>query len=89
MAEFYGTLIGKNNSIATKTGTKSSGITAAVQSWEGSIITSLSKGPNDKLMVQVSYLNYSGASMGDLIFYGTFEEYVKLLKRTTETTEAD
>lgn len=38
MAKFYGTLRGCRDSVATKTGTKASGITASVQSWDGSII---------------------------------------------------
>ncbi len=80
MAAFYGTLKGKGDSIVTKTGTENTGITASVQSWDGSLITEMHHKPDGTLMVSVSYLPYSGASMGELAYYGTFADFIALLE---------
>lgn len=79
MAEYYGTLSGRGNTV-TKTGTKATGITASVQSWNGSLITEMHHRDNGDLMVSISYLPYSGASMGELAYYGTFKDFIALLE---------
>ena len=79
MAEFYGTVTGRS-STRTATGTKDSGITASVQSWNGSLITEMHHRDNGDLMVSISYLPYSGASMGELAYYGTFKDFIALLE---------
>lgn len=75
MAKFYGTIQGARGP-ATRLGHKS--IKAAVQSFDGSIITELTYA-EDKLMVRVSTDSGSSA-YGSTIFWGTFEEFVNKLK---------
>ena len=41
MAKFYGTIKGARDSVATKTGTKNSGLRVSAQSWDGSVIVEL------------------------------------------------
>lgn len=79
MAEFYGTVTGRG-STRTATGTKDSGIRASVQSWNGSLITEMHHRPDGKLMVSVSYLPYSGSTMGELAYYGEFKDFIALLE---------
>lgn len=79
MSTFYGTIHG-NRGPATRGGSRCSGIKAAAQSWNGSVITSLNYNDKDELMVEVCVSDGS-SSYGTRIFYGTFEEYVNKLKK--------
>ena len=78
MSTFYATIQG-NRGPATRRGSAASGIKAAVQSWKGSVITSLSYNQDDELMVNIS-VSKGSSSYGDTIFYGTFEEFKQKLQ---------
>jgi hypothetical protein len=78
MSAFYGMVQG-NRGVATRGGSRASGFTSTVQSWDGSIITRLSYNNKDELMVSVETAEGS-APYGTTIFYGTFEEYVAKLR---------
>lgn len=78
MSTFYGSIQG-NRGAATRGGSRSSGIKASAQSWNGSVITELSYNDKDELMVGVS-TSTGSSSYGTRIFYGTFEEYIAKLK---------
>lgn len=78
MSTFYGMLQG-NRGAVTRGGSRSSGIKASTQSWDGSVITELSY-ENDKLMVTISTATGS-SSYGSRIFHGTFEEYIIKLQK--------
>ena len=85
MAAFYGTLAGIRQA-KTCTGTKSSGIKAAAQSYDGSIISSLDyrtdDGGKDELRVRVG-ISDGSSSCADCSapeFAGTFEDFKNLLK---------
>ena len=67
MAAYYGQIKG-HRSVATRTGTASSGITASVQSWHGSVITRLH---DNKIEIEISK---DSSFRGKLVFYGTLEE---------------
>lgn len=85
MSAFYGTLEGQRSPV-TRCGSKTSGIRAATQSWDGSVITRLyysERDGHETLMVEVSTSNDSSA-YGHRIWYGSFDEFEELLKRDTE-----
>lgn len=85
MATFYGTLSGARQA-KTCTGTRNTGIKAAAQSYDGSIISSLDYRTNDKgeeeLYVRVGTNDNSSSctSWSAPEFSGTFEEFKNLLK---------
>lgn len=78
MSTFYATIHGNRGS-ATRQGSRVSGIKAAAQSWNGSVITELNYNDKDELMVDVSVSDGS-SSYGSRIFYGTFEEFKQKLQ---------
>ena len=78
MSTFYGCVQG-NRGAATRTGSRCSGIEASVQSWNGSVITSLSYDHEDRLMVTVR-VSEGSSSYGITVFHGTFDEYIKKLQ---------
>ena len=80
MSVFYATIKG-NRGPATRQGSAMSGIKAAAQSYDGSVITSLSYDQDDRLMVSISVSDES-SSYGDTIFHGTFEEFKQKLQST-------
>lgn len=76
MSKFYGTVIGdRQETNATRRGFQY--IRAAVQSWEGSIITELTE-RQGKLMLEVRHSDTS--SVCDRIWEGELTEFVDLLK---------
>lgn len=85
MAAFYGTLSGARQA-KTCTGTRNTGIKAAAQSYDGSIISSLDYRTNnkgeDELYVRIGTNDSSSscASWNATEFSGTFEEFKRLLK---------
>ena len=80
MATFYGTVKGNRETAATRTGSRDSGIRASVQSYKGSVITTLTERKDDgALMVEVAVSEGSEAFFGKTIFCGTFEEYKEIL----------
>ena len=80
MSVFYATIQG-NRGPATRQGSAASGIKVAAQSYDGSVITSLSYDHDDRLMVRVSVSDES-SSYGDTIFRGTFGEFKQKLQST-------
>ena len=76
MAKIYGSIQGDKGA-ATRMGNSS--IKSSVQSWDGSLISSMSyKG--DKLMLELC-VSKGSASCGKTIFYGTFEEFVNKFEK--------
>lgn len=78
MSRFYGTLQG-NRGAVTRTGSQD--ITAAAQSYDGSIITQLSYDKNNHLEVRISISDgsSSGGWGSDEIFRGSLDEFKKRL----------
>ena len=76
MSKFYGTIQGER-SAATRTGHRS--IKASAQSWDGSITTELTYDSN-KLMVRILAEKDCSTTGGQIVFYGTYEEYINKLK---------
>lgn len=77
MAVFYGQVQGSADTSASRRGSNASGISASVQSWHGSVITSLHY-DDDKLMVDV-YTDDGSSFLGRLLFSGTFDEFKEKL----------
>ena len=85
MSAFYGTLEGQRSPV-TRCGSRTSGIRAAAQSWDGSVIVNLSYDEHDGedvLMVEVRTSENSDA-YGHRIWKGSFSEFTELLERDTE-----
>lgn len=76
MSKFYGTVIGKADTVATRRGFDS--IKTAAQSWDGSIITRLSYDKSGELMVDVEHSTDS-STCGRTVFHGTIDEFLKKL----------
>lgn len=78
MSKFYGQVKSSaSKTPATRTGHRD--ITASVQSWKGSIITSMYYNCEEELCIEVSHAE--GSSMqGTHLFSGTIEEYIRALK---------
>ena len=76
MSKLYGTLQGDRGA-ATRTGYKK--ITAAAQSYDGSVITEFTY-VDDVLMVRVSAEKNESTTHGKTLFYGTFDEYIEKLR---------
>lgn len=79
MAVFYGQVSGKSETTASRQGSMNSGIKASVQSWNGSVITSLRYNEKDELIVNI-YIDDGSAFEGNRYFTGTLEELKKKLK---------
>ena len=79
MSTFYGMVQG-NRGAATRGGSKASGLRSSVQSYDGSIITSMKYDTDGNLMVSIEVSEESTA-YGRTIFYGTFEEYINKLSK--------
>ena len=81
MSMFYGTVEG-NRGEATRCGSAQSGIRASAQSWDGSVIVKL-RYRDDELMVSVATSDGSDC-YGFPKWYGTFNEFKKLLEGRSE-----
>lgn len=87
MSKFYGTVGDRwgNRGDATRCGHKS--ITAAAQSYDGSIMTELrydhqaDDETRDTLRVSICVADFSTSHMGEQIFDGTIDEYEKALRQ--------
>lgn len=75
MSTLYGSLQGARGE-ATRCGTKSSGMRASVQSWNGSLVSYMSLDENEKPIIRLYISEHStGSSWGaSLVFSGTLEE---------------
>lgn len=85
MSTFYGTIEGQRGP-ATRCGSRSSGIRAAAQSWDGSVIVNLNyteRDGEDILMVGINTSDGSSA-YGHNIWHGSYEEFVELLEKDTD-----
>ena len=81
MSAFYGSIKG-SRSIATRCGTRNSGIKTTAQSWDGSVIVNLNYNENKELMVSIKLDEGSSTGYGNKLaeFNGTFNEFVNLIK---------
>lgn len=82
MAKFYGLVKGYNNTGSRGSVTRlgSTGIKAAAQSYNGSVITELSYNEEGKLAVAI-YTSEASDSCGSLEWSGTFEDFKKQLRK--------
>lgn len=84
MSLFYGTVEGQRGP-ATRCGTSSSGIRAAAQSWNGSVIVRLRYANNTEGPLIVSVSTSDGSSAyGSSLWEGSFDEFKRLLERDME-----
>lgn len=84
MSVFYGTVQG-NHGEATRQGSNVSGIRGSVQSWNGSIITSMWYDSNSgELCCCVKTNDGSSSCTGETIFRGTFDQLKAGLKLAQE-----
>lgn len=74
MSKFYGTLIGQAKTEATRRGSEKSGIRASVQSWDGSLVSSLRYNQEGKLIIDLSWNQDSSCYGNERLFSGTIEE---------------
>lgn len=81
MSKFYGTLKGQSKTEATRRGSSTSGIKAAVQSWDGSLISSLNYNQKGELIINLSWNNDSSSYGNESLFSGTIEELKKKLNK--------
>jgi len=73
MSKFYATIAGSRGP-ATRTGTRNSGIKAAAQSYDGSVITYLSYNDKDELIIELWCSDYSRSCGDQRLFRGTLQE---------------
>lgn len=78
MAAFYGQVQGQAKTIASRRGSYNSHIKASVQSYNGSVITELYYGADDKLRVCVEVSDGTDF-YGRRVFDGTLEELTNRL----------
>ena len=78
MATFYGTLQGCRG-LATRLGSKDSGLKVSAQSYDGSVITKLSYNEKDELVISIE-LSDGSSCYGDRVFSGTLKELKEKLK---------
>ena len=81
MSVFYGTIRGERGP-ATRCGTANSGVQAAAQSWNGSVIVKLRykhNDPSDRLIVDINTANSSSAD-GFPAWSGTFDDFKLMLE---------
>ena len=68
MSEYYGQVSGMSDTVASRRGSKASGIRASAQSWKGSVIVVMY---NDMVSIEIS----EGSSIsGTTYFRGTIDE---------------
>lgn len=75
MAHFYGSLKG-NRGTATRCGTKASGISASVQSWDGSVTVSLTFGSDGSPVLTIEGRDDSGTG-GRTIWHGALRDFLE------------
>lgn len=73
MSKFYGQVRGQAETIASRRGSNLSGIRASVQSWDGSVITSLDYNEDGALIVEIQVAEGSDF-YGVRLFRGTLDE---------------
>lgn len=78
MSTFYGTIHGCRGA-ATRCGTRNSGMRAAAQSYNGSLIATVSNGKEPGTPRFEIEMNSGSSCYGHLMISGTFEEVEKLL----------
>lgn len=73
MSTFYGQVSGQAQTVATRRGSRNSGLTVSAQSWDGSVITDLSYNDKDDLIVTIK-ISDGSSSFGGTYFCGTLDE---------------
>jgi hypothetical protein len=76
MAAFYGTLEGARGP-STRCGTKSSGIHAAAQSWDGSVAVDLYVGADDVTFATISVGSGSTSNPKRVLYYGPLADLLQ------------
>ena len=79
MAKLYGSLQGCRGE-ATRCGSKSSGVRASVQSWQGSLISYMDLDDNENPIVTLKISGCSSSYGSETIFRGSLEELKAKLK---------
>lgn len=82
MSTFYGTVKGCRG-VATRCGSRESGIKASAQSWDGSVVVRLDYNDANELMVYVGTDSGSSSSCWPK-WHGTFDEFENLLEGREE-----
>lgn len=77
MSKFYGMIQG-NRGVATRGGSKNSGIKGSVQSWDGSCQTELWYNDSNELMIRLSISEGSSGYGSETLFSGRFADFRKL-----------
>lgn len=80
MSTFYGQVEGMSQTVASRRGSRDSGIKASVQSWDGSLISRMWYDNDGNLKVALEVSNDS-SSYGDTIFRGSLDDLRSLLER--------
>ena len=79
MASLYGSLQGCRGE-ATRCGSKSSGVRASVQSWQGSLISYMDLDDNENPIITLKTSGGSSSYGNETIFRGSLEELKAKLK---------
>lgn len=79
MASLYGSLQGCRGE-ATRCGSKSSGVRASVQSWQGSLISYMDLDDNENPIITLKTSEGSSGYGNETIFIGSLEELKAKLK---------
>ena len=82
MSTFYGQVSGQASTIASRRGSKNSGLRVSAQSWEGSVVTKLTEVDGE---IRVSIEISDDSSMyGKQYFYGTIDQLKETLSGAGE-----
>ena len=80
MSMFYGQVEGQAETIASRRGSRNSGIKTSAQSWEGSVIVRMHEGEDGEPRVDIQISNDSDF-WGQSYFYGTIDELKTQLEK--------
>lgn len=80
MAKFYGTIKGARESVATKTGTRASGLRVSAQSWDGSVIVDLWEDEQGKAVFSLRFAEGSESVRGSEFLRATPAELREMVE---------
>ena len=81
MGTFYGEVAG-NRGVGSRVGSRASGFRSSAQSYDGSVVVKLHY-EGDELMVEVGTMAWSASDFKRPNWWGTFEEFDRLLRKDT------
>lgn len=73
MAQFYGQVLGRADTAASRTGSKRSGIRASAQTWDGSVIVTAREGKDGAPVFSIEVSDLSDL-YGVKLFSGSLDE---------------